>query len=323
MVNWRRELRPKRIKRRIRRPFEWLGIFLAMGLFAILPRRMMLFLSDIIGAIGYACDRRGRELSLSNLRIMLGKELTPKREKIIIRRSYRNMARTLGHIFWTSCFAKRRAAAAGELSPETLKWLSVNRPAVTVSGHIGNWEILSQLVCLQGHRIVSVAKNIGTPAMTSLLMKARRSIGQDIVPASGAFQHLLKNLKNGADVGLLVDQYVKPKHGGIWVRFFGEPICVSVAPAFLALKTNLPVIVAWSRPLKNGRYICEVIKTYEARRRADIREFTTDILKALESTIRRHPSAWVLNYRYWTVKPTQEELAALDALEASKKESSK
>jgi signal peptidase II len=130
-------------------------------------------------------------------------------EELIIRRSYRNMARTVGHAFWTCRNAKRRVGEVGEMSAKGKVFLSANKPAVTVSGHIGCWEILSQLALMEGHLMMSVAKDIGTGGMTNMLMKARTSIGQEIVHADGAFRPLMEGLKNGKSLGLLVDQIVK------------------------------------------------------------------------------------------------------------------
>jgi len=146
-------------------------------------------------------------------------------------------------------------------------------------------------------------------------MKARRSIGQEIVHADGAFRPLMQGIKDGKSLGLLVDQVVKPKNGGVWVRFFGRPVPVSAAPAFFAAKGKAPVAIAWSRPLRDGRWRCEVIRTYRSEEARDIWGFTQSCMRDLERIIRRHPSCWVLNYNYFRKKPTVEELAQLESRE--------
>lgn len=314
----------KKIKRTLRRPFEWLGIGLGILIFSNLPRKWMLRVCDFVSAVMYRLDGIGRRRSLANLRVIFGKIeyegiLHPvkvydptKAEEKIIRRSYRNMARTVGHAFWTCRNAVERVKQAGEMSEAGKNFLAENNPAVTVSGHIGCWEILSQLALLEGHKMMSVAKDIGTGGMTKLLMKARTSIGQEIVHADGAFRPLMQGLKDGKSLGLLVDQLVKPKDGGIWVKFFGRPIPVSAAPAFFSAKGKAPIIVAWSRPLKDGRYRCEVVATYKKEDARDIRGMTQKCICDLERIIRRHPSCWVLNYRYFRKWPDEKEMAELD-----------
>ena len=323
-----KSVKVKKIKRILRIPFEWLGIGLGILVLSNLPRRWMLGFCDFVSAVMYRLDGRGRRLSLANLRAVYGKMkcegvLRPvevydptNAEAKIIRRSYRNMARTVGHAFWTCRNAVKRVKAAGEMSEDGKRFLAENRPAVTVSGHIGCWEILSQLAFLEGHPMMSVAKDIGTGGMTNLLMKSRTSIGQEIVHADGAFRPLMQGLKSGKSLGLLVDQLVKPKDGGIWVKFFGRPIPVSAAPAFFSAKGKAPIVVAWSRPLKDGRYRCEVVASYKHEEARDIRGMTQRCIVDLERVIRRHPSAWVLNYRYFRKWPDAKEIAELDKREA-------
>ena len=319
-------------------PLEWVGIGLGICIIPWLPRKWLYGLCDAVSRVMYRFDRRGKRRALANLRIVRGARpplqgllsfdpdnvsYNPNRaEERIIRRSYRNMARTVGYAFWTCRRARERASATGVMCEEGKRFLAENRPAVTVSGHVGCWEILSQLAFLEGHPMMSVAKDIGTPGMTALLMRARRSIGQEIVHADGAFRPLMQGLKDGKSLGLLVDQVVKPRNGGVWVRFFGRPVPVSAAPAFFSAKGKAPVVIAWSRPLKDGRWRCEIVSSYRPEDARDIWGFTQGCIRDLERVIRRHPSCWVLNYRYFRKTPTADELAQLEAREARAKESS-
>ncbi|MGN0855338.1 MAG: lysophospholipid acyltransferase family protein [Kiritimatiellia bacterium] len=308
----------KVLMRTLRRPFEWLGVGLGYLVLANLPHRGLFRVCDFISRLMYRFDTRGRKLAMKNLAVIFGDRLAhrPAYAEKIIRRSYRNMARAVGHAFWTCRHARRRVQAVGVMSARGRAWLQANRPAVTVSGHLGCWEIMSQLAFLEGHPMMSVAKKIGTDGMTKLLMKARMSIGQEIVPAEGAFRALMGGLRDGKSLGLLVDQAVSPKDGGIWIRFFGRPVPVSAAPAFFAAKCKVPIIVAWSRPLKDGRYRCDCIGAYTPAEARDLWGMTQRIAADLESVIRRHPSCWVLNYNVFRHTPTEAEMKQLAEREA-------
>ncbi|MBQ2632921.1 MAG: hypothetical protein IJG13_24875 [Kiritimatiellae bacterium] len=313
-------------------PFEWVGIGLGLCIIPWLPRPWLYGLCDALSRVMYRFDRRGKRRALANLRIVRGARppihglfsfnpdkvsYNPTRdEERIIRRSYRNMARTVGYAFWTCRRAKERAAATGVMCEEGRRFLAENRPAVTVSGHIGCWEILSQLAFLEGHPMMSVAKDIGTSGMTALLMRARRSIGQEIVHADGAFKPLMQGLKDGKSLGLLVDQSVSPKHGGVWVRFFGYPMTVSAAPAFFSAKGRVPIAVAWSRPLRDGRFRCEVVDVISPAEARDVWATTQRCADDVARIVRRHPSCWVLNYNFFSTGPRPEDLEALAAREA-------
>ena len=331
----------RRIKEPLLLPFEWIGIAIAMALILPLPRKWMFALCDVLSAGMYFFDRRGKRRALENLHIIRGKcvgkegtrefnpdsgpyRATPSEAKII-RRSYRNMARSVGYAFWTLLRARKRCAATGELSPEVAAFLAAHKPAVTVSAHLGCWEILSQLAFLAGHEMMSVAKDIGTHGMTALLMKARRSIGQEIVSADGAFKPLLKGVRSGKSLGLLVDQKVGTEKGGLWIRFLGKPMPVSAAPAYFATKLDLPIIVAWSRPLRDGRYRCELISSYlptptstpaSTLASDPVWGLTQSIADDLGRVIRRHPSCWILAYNYFRDYMMPEEEVEFNAREA-------
>ena len=322
----------RKLKNKLLVPFAWIGIGLGLCIIPWLSRRALFGLCDFLSALMYFFDRRGKRRALRNLRIVRHREAYICSEQIyvevafdpdaakydptpaearIIRRSYRNMCRTVGYAFWTCFREKARCAATGIMGEEGRRFLAANRPAVTVSGHIGCWEILSQLAFLEGHRMMSVAKDIGTGGMTALLMRARRSIGQEIVPAEGAFKPLMQGIRDGKSLGLLVDQSVSPKRGGIWVRFLGLPIAVSAAPAFFSAKGKVPIVVAWSRPLKDGRYRCEAVDTIAADEARDIWTTTQRIATDLERIVRRHPSCWVLNYNFFSNRPLPKDLQTL------------
>lgn len=312
-------------------PVEWIGIGMAFCVIPWLSRRMLWRCCDFLSAVMYRFDRRGKRYALANLHILLnrptGDEGTKAydpdkaaycptaREEKIIRRSYRNMARAVGYAFWTICDARRKCAQTGYMSRRAHEVVSSTIPMVGVSGHIGCWEIPPQLVILEGHRLLSVAKKVGTGGMTALLMRARRSLGQEIVSSDGALRSLLRGLRNGKSLGLLVDQKVSPKKGGVWIRFLGKPMPVSAAPAFFAVKENVPVVILWPRPLPDGRYRIEFVRKYTAEDSRDIWWLTQAIAHDLERIIRRHPSCWVLNYNYFKKAPTPEEVSALLARE--------
>ena len=324
--------RTRKLKDILLVPLEWVGIGLGICIMPWLPRKWLYGLCDAVSRVMYRFDRRGKRRALANLRIVRGARpplqgllsfdpdnvsYNPNRaEERIIRRSYRNMARTVGYAFWTCRRARARATATGVMCEEGKRFLAENRPAVTVSGHVGCWEILSQLAFLEGHPMMSVAKDIGTSGMTALLMRARRSIGQEIVHADGAFKPLMQGLKDGKSLGLLVDQSVSPKHGGVWVRFFGYPMSVSAAPAFFGAKGKVPIAVAWSRPLRDGRYRCEVVDVIPPSEARDVWRTTQRCADDLARIVRRHPSCWVLNYNFFSNWPRPEDIEALEAREA-------
>ena len=289
----------KRTYRTLRRPLEWGFIWLALAVIPPLSLAGILRLSRCLADACYTFDKRGKAIARANLHLMFGSRMTPVRERAITRRAYRNMARVLVNVIWMSRDTRARMTDQVSFDPHVLEALRRNKPAVTVSAHFGNWEILSQACVANGIPMMSVSKEIGTPEMTAHLIRLRSTIGQQLVPAEGALRRLLYALKHGTSIGLLIDQHTPVREGGAWVTFFGVPAGISMAPAALARKTKTPIIFAWSRPLKDGRYRIEPGQIFFPDPHVGDAERAQQLACAFESVIRRHPSLWCLNYRRW------------------------
>ena len=285
---------------------EWLAIAIGLLLLTSLPRRAMFATCDLLSRLMFRFDRRGRRHAEDNLAVMFPQSALLKssaaRERII-RRSYRNMARTIGYAFWTFRSARRRAAETGRVEPRLAELLAAHPQVVAVSAHLGCWELTSQMATLAGHSMISVAKNIGTKGMTKLLMRARRAIGQEIVPAEGAFKSLAAAVKAGKSLGLLVDQHIRAEDGGVELEFFGQPYRVSPAPAFFAAKRKLPIVIAWARPERGGTYAVELLDFIRGDEARDLKGTTRRVTATLERAIRRRPDCWALNYNAFGDRP--------------------
>jgi KDO2-lipid IV(A) lauroyltransferase len=289
----------RKLYRRARQPVEWFLIWLGQTLIPGRSLDGMLRLARGVADTAYAFDRRGKAVAAANLRLIFGRRMTPARERALIRRAYRNMARVLVNIFWLSRDTRARVLDQVAFAPEVLDTLRAHQPAITVSAHFGNWEVLSQACVAYGVPMMSVAKTVGTPEMTARLTALRSTIGQQIVPSEGAMRQFMHALKRGTSIGLLVDQHTHVWEGGAWVRLFGVPAGVSLAPAALSRRFGAPILFAWSRPLKDGRYRIEPGEIFLPDPAVDDETRTRQLVAAFERVIRRHPSLWCLNYRRW------------------------
>jgi len=292
----------KRIKtfyRAARRPLEWAAIGIGKTLIPPLPMSFLPRLANAFADVAYRLDRRGNRVARANLRLMFGPRMRPSRERVIVRRSYRNMVRVLLNIFWMSRDTRARMARQVFFAPGLFEEVRRNTPAVLVSAHFGNWEILSQACVARGIPVLSVAKEIGSPGMTEGLIRMRSTIGQEIVIAEGAIRPMLRAMKAGKSIGFVVDQHTHTWKGGTWVKLFGVPAGVSLAPASLSRKCGVPIVFAWSRPLRDGRYSIEPGEIFQPDASVDDAVRTQQLVSAFERVIRRHPSLWCLNYRRW------------------------
>lgn len=290
--------------RRLRRPFEWAGIYLALLIVPCFTLKGCLRMATFMARCGLIICQRDKRVAEANLRIMYGNRITPYREKVIIYHAFRNMSAVLVTLFWISRHSKKRIERITVIDPAILKIFKQAIPSINVSAHLGNWEMLSQAGVLNDIPMTTVAKDIGSSSMTKHLSKIRSSIGQKIVAKDGALKRLVYALRHNSSLGLVVDQLTPVKEGGVWLKFFGLPVDVSIAPASLSRRFNVPIIVGWARPLKDGCYKIEFLKQFDPDPDIDDETLSQDIINVFEKVIRRHPSCWTLNYRRWrTIRP--------------------
>lgn len=299
----------KRTLRMIRRPFEWTGIFLSFLIIPCLTRKGCQRLSRFGAHIGMLFCARDKAVARANLEVIYGNRLTAYRVKTITYHCFRNMTAVLVDLFWTSRNSRKRLEQLTVADPSVIAQVKKAMPSINISAHIGNWEMLSQTCVLNGVPMTTVMQGIGSSAMTKRLSLTRSVIGQKIVPNEGALRHLIYALRHGSSLGLLVDQHTPVRHGGAWLTFFGLPVDVSIGPAILSRKLKVPILVAWSRPLKNGCYKVELLKVFDPDPAVDDITRSQEIISLFETVIRRHPSFWCLNYRRWRGIPAGDDPA--------------
>jgi KDO2-lipid IV(A) lauroyltransferase len=120
---------------------------------------------------------------------------------------------------------------------------------------------------------------------------------------------VLKNLREGRVVGIVVDQNVQAKDG-IFVRFFGRPACATTVAAALALKTGCPIVPARCVLRGDGRYRVvygpPMAWSSAGRRTEDLARLTQDIASIIEGWVRETPEQWLWLHRRWKTRPSRE-----------------
>ncbi|HEY8241304.1 MAG TPA: lysophospholipid acyltransferase family protein, partial [Kiritimatiellia bacterium] len=156
----------------------------------------------------------------------------------------------------------------------------------------------------KGYPLTSVAAPLDNESLDNIFNRLRETTGQRVVSKHGAIRSLLRVLKDGGKVGLVLDQNTKPAEGGLFVDFFGMPVPVSSAPAALALRTGSDLYLGACLPDGRGGY--EVTSPLLlpapgpcANETEQIQAFTQLITRAVEDLVRKHPEHWLWTYKRW------------------------
>lgn len=176
-------------------------------------------------------------------------------------------------------------------------------PAIFVSGHFANWEIMSIAMRAAGLDYGVVYRAANNPLIDGLIIRQRaRVMSRRQVPkGKRGGRDMIELLKSGHSLAMLVDQ--KLNTGGIPSPFFGKPAMTAPAAARLALKYSAPVIPLEIERLKGARFRVIVHEPIEfaptGDAGADTQSLTDLINLELEKMIRARPGQWLWLHRRW------------------------
>ncbi len=171
---------------------------------------------------------------------------------------------------------------------------------ILLTAHIGNWELMGALFSkLSGGKLSVVAKPMKNPYVNRVINSIREIWGIKVIP-TGKPGEVLRDLKRGKFVGILLDQRPKVKEG-VLTEFLGRKTYTNRGAAVLSVKTGLPTIPAFCFE-EGGVYRVEVYEPIYPDGRS-VEELTQEFTRAIERAVRKHPEQWFWFHRRWKNSP--------------------
>lgn len=297
------ERKSQPIGKRLRFALEYAALASLAWLVPKFPRRSVCAVGRALGSLA------PRRIALQNLDVVFGDTKSPAEKRRIARASARNAGATLLGLFWSPRLTRDNAASLIEVEPVGLEKVralnAAGKPIIFVTMHAGDWELLGIATAWSGFQITVVQEAMPNEALETIFARLRGVSGNRIVPNKSAAMSLLKTLKRGNCIALLIDMNAGKKRGGDWLEFFGLPVFNHAAVGALARHTGAAIVCSVAYPLPDGRMRFEYIP--------DIITDTTDehavnqaCLRFCEDVIRRQPEAWLWSYKRWKNRRTRE-----------------
>lgn len=175
------------------------------------------------------------------------------------------------------------------------------KAGIFYSGHIGNWEIVSLGATQRGVALDRIYRQANNAWIEWLFRHGRDAVEGALIPkGSQGARELLKSLKNGNHIGMLVDQKM---NDGIAVPFFGRDAMTAPALAQMALRFDCPIVPARVERLPGARFRLTILPPLEftpsGDQRADIAAMMMIVNSQLESWIRETPEQWLWLHNRW------------------------
>ncbi len=175
------------------------------------------------------------------------------------------------------------------------------KPGIFFSAHIANWEIVPLSATQRGLPIDRIYRAANNSLIEWLYQHGRSSMeGELISKGPKGARKLLKSLKKGHHIGMLVDQKM---NDGIPVPFFGHDAMTAPALAELALRYNCPVVPVRAVRLSGPQFRLIIEPplnfTLSGDKKADIAAVMKMVNEKLETWIRETPDQWFWLHNRW------------------------
>jgi len=175
------------------------------------------------------------------------------------------------------------------------------RGVILVAGHLGNWELGGAWLGARGVDIEAVGRQQENPLFDAFLTRTRNRLGMKVIYDGDAVRRVPRALRNGATVGLVMDQGTVGL-ASTWVPFFGRWAKTPRGPATFALRMRAPIVFFAPLRRADGRFTVEfervpVVET--GNRDEDIDRIVRDYTAVLEKWVRRCPEQYFWHHRRW------------------------
>ncbi len=264
-----------------------------------------MLIGKALGTIFYYLDQRHRRIVTRNLAFAYPQ--LPKREITRISKGvFQNMGITALEILMLTCLDKEdildRIKAVGE---ENFKQAEPQprKGTIVISAHIGNWEMAHIYgSCYLDTPLTLIARRVSPDFLNRWLNQLRGKFGSLILDKSAAIPKIIKTLRRGAILGILIDQGTLLSEG-VEVTFFGKKTNATPAAALLARRYGCPVIPIFCVRDKSGRLQIIAEPPLELRKtdnfQEDILVNTQIMTNVIEDMIRKYPDQWFWFHKRW------------------------
>jgi len=286
------------------------GDKLVLSLVNLFPLWGRAWLFERLGELLYFVDERHRRIAMRNLAIAFPEKSESERKTIAFA-AFRHLGRVLGE--FSSITQLHKGNIRDFVSFEGLEYFQMAREkgkgTIFLTAHFGNWEWMAASFPLFTDYPVSVIfRPLDNPFFDRLVERVRTWTGNHGISKEKSMGRILRLLKKGGAIGVLLDQNVAWQEG-VFVKYFGEWACTNEGLALLALKTGAVVLPVFNIRQGNGRYIVRIepeislIRTGD--KEIDVQKNTQLFTEAIERYVREYPDHWLWVHQRWKTRPWQ------------------
>jgi len=309
------EKKPKSVKRKFIRRIKYSLIYYAVRFFIffshLLPRKVWINLLGFLGGLSYHFATKSRKRTIEHLGLAFAKEKSIKEILALSKETYKMLGKNAGDILRATTISTRKELDKILVSHgfDHFEMASAKgKGVIFLTCHLGAFDLQVINYTMHGLKPLIIGTVLKDPRLNQLLWEQRNANGAVAIERGKETIRLVKTLKTGGCLAILIDQDTKVKSR--FVDFFGMPAATPVGAAIFAMKTQaavVPTYIYLGEDNMHHMHFCEEIPlVLTGDEEADMITNTRNYTKFIEDRIREHPSQWVWMHRRWRTRPGQE-----------------
>ncbi|MFA5410600.1 MAG: lysophospholipid acyltransferase family protein [Candidatus Omnitrophota bacterium] len=276
-----------------------IGQFIALSL----PLKIGYKIAVIVSDLHYTFAAKDRRTVKANLKAIFPEKTDREIRRIRIR-MFRNFAKYLVDFFRFSKLD--REYIKRNIKIENMHYfdqaLAERKGVITVTAHLGNWELGGALIGILGYPFWVVALVHKDKRVNEFFNFQRKSKGVSVIPLGKAARQCLNVLRENKVLGLVGDRDFSA-NGGVKLDFFGKPTLFPEGPAIFALKTGAVIVPGFMLRNEDDSFTFRSEKPIEfaptGNREKDILELIKRYKVIFEEYIRKYPDQWYMFRKFW------------------------
>ncbi len=294
----------------MREKIEFLIVKFLINLTKLLSKKVTYKLFKFLALIIFKLDKKRYKITINNL-----KNLYPNKNyfdlKSIAREVFINISKTLTEALFIYTNKIQKDDILNMIDDSDLdkfykyKNSANKRSIIFITAHFGNWELLPQFMALKGIVINGVGREGNNKLIEdNLTTPLREKFGNKNIFKKGAGVTIVKTLKRGKNIGLLIDQKAGLKNGVV-TKFFNRDVTTTNLVANLKLKSNPLIIPIYLARVNNEKFKLIIKEPIEYRadeienKDEKIKTITQKYNDVLEDVIREYPTQWFWMHNRW------------------------
>ncbi len=298
----------KGLRKRIKRWLVYVFVLFFVRVLWSVNRLTAIRLTLLIGRIAFYLAKGARNRTIRHLTLAFGTEKSPKEIRGLARQVFLNLAVSAADAIRLPILVEQglNSFVTVEGFHHLKNAHAKGKGTILLSGHFGNWELLGAWLVQNSIPLKVIGRPAYDPRLDEMLVDIRNKTGYTNIPRGNSSRQIIRSLKLGYALGLLIDQDTKVQ--GVFANFFGRPAHIATSPVILSQRFGAPIVPICIRLRKDLSYHVdcgeELSLENTGDEKRDLIVNTQKCSDVYEGIIRRFPDQWVWMHRRWKKQPT-------------------